>query len=120
MPTPGELRGAARLAASASPQEAAAAMRWLRAVLEEEARNAVHVRRETEVLAQLEILSMHGVAATDDSERRVWHVRAKCVGESWRVYTDGENVVEAPCRHVRLLARAYAGCSGFPEVLRVP
>ena len=69
----------------------------------------------------LRILGLHTTDATTGYEQAIYYCQAKCVDESW-MCDDGnlENVVEAPCLTVRLLAAPYADLPGFPDALSLP
>lgn len=111
----------ARVAATATPEEAAAAIAWLRGRFATDIKWAPDVRTRAAVGGLAQILDMHPVAATTDYERDVYECRAKCTGESWECEdANQEVVVEAPCLHVRLLAVGYADLDDFPAALRLP
>jgi hypothetical protein len=114
---------AARLAATASVEQAEAAIAWLRALLELQlgnARDRGDEFRIAELGGLLVILDRHEPEDVEAWDRRVWHCRAKCSSESWRCYTDGQEVVASPCATVLALARPYAAAPDFPEVLCEP
>lgn len=107
-----------RIAATASPEQAAAAIAWLRERLTEQLQEPVTDFRRAELEGARDILDLHPPAPLEGTDQQVWECRAKCDGESWTCYGDGQDIVEAPCEHVKLLARPYAGRADFPEVLR--
>lgn len=110
------------VAASASVEDAAAAIAWLRARLEvqmENARTAGDDFRGVELVGLRFILDLHTPEPVDEyDQRRGWRFRAKCSSESWTCYTDGENLVASPCSTVIALAGPYALLPDFPEVFR--
>lgn len=116
-----EEQRAAALAATADVEEAAAAIGWLRDRLVELLRWADGAFRRVEVESQLRMLALHKPVPVEGWDRQVYGCRAKCDGESWSCYTDGEEVVRSPCLHVKLLARPFDGLAeGFPAHLRLP
>lgn len=98
-----------------------AALAWLNARLDEQWRAAGEdLFRVAEIEAARKILSWHEPVETDESEpaRTRDGIIVKCRGESWRCYSDCEQVVKAPCAHVLALAFPYSGRYDFPAVLR--
>lgn len=117
----GEEKRAAGLAATADADEAAAAIGWLRERLEEQLRWASDEFRRVEVRGQIRMLDLHRPVPVDGLDQRVWGCRAKCDGESWTCYGDGQEVVQSPCLHVKLIARPFGVglAEGFPAHLRL-
>ncbi len=112
---------AARLAATASPEEAAASIVWLLDRLEEQLRWASDQFRRFEVQSQILLVRQHQPVAVSEMDQRVWGCRAKCGDESWTSREDTELVVQSPCVPVKLIARPYALVmeDTFPAVLRL-
>lgn len=109
----------AKVKATPTAEQAAGVISWLRGRLEEELRLSEEPLR-TAIESMLLILRLHTeVAAVDEHNQRVWLFRAKCASESWTCYGDGEELVQAPCLHVRLLARPFAPRPDFPRLLAV-
>lgn len=113
-----EVARAARIAATPTADQVAAGMDWLLDRLAEQAQKAATAFRRAEVAGLVVILGLHRPKPMDEWDQRVWPFRAKCGSESWRVYTDGEQYVAAPCLTVVTIARPYAELDEFPEVLR--
>lgn len=110
----------ARIRSTPTAEQAAGVISWLRARLKEQMRYAGSGDRIIEVHSQLLILGLHAeVKPMTEYDQRVYPFRAFCAGESWTCYGDGEDFVQAPCLHVRLLARQFAWREEFPRLLVV-
>ncbi len=108
-----------RIAMSPDAATAAGAIGWLRARLAEQDLAAGDDFRRVEVQSQITMLDLHPPVAVSERGQQIYECRAKCAGESWTCYGDGEDVVASPCLHVKLIARAYAGHPNFPKPLRL-
>lgn len=93
---------------------------WLHARLGEQMAACADPARRIEIDTQIRLLALHSqVKPVDEYEQMVWPFRAQCVSESWTCYSDGKELVQAPCLHVRLIARPLAWMAGFPSLLAV-
>lgn len=111
---------AAQINATPTAKQAAGMISWLRARLEDQLGRAENDLRRVEIDSQLRLLALHSqVQATTEFDQQIWPFRAKCVSESWNCYSDGEDLVQAPCLHVQLIARQFASTEGFPRLLQV-
>jgi hypothetical protein len=109
-----------KIKASPSAEQAAGVISWLRRRLEERLAVEGYVERRVDVASQLTLLALHStVKPMSEYDQRVYPFRAFCVSESWVCYGDGKDFVQAPCVHVRMLARQFADEDGFPRLLAV-
>lgn len=70
---------------------------------------------KADVEAKRRLVDLHLPEPLSEWARKTYDFPTKCAGESWECYGDGEDIVQWPCDHLKLLALPYAEHPDYQE-----